>query len=156
MLAVESNAEVEIVVKYSFEGKPEVSSVFPNECSRHANVIHEVPNRGSQRRHSRKPLIESSATYVQIRNPVSQSPPVSTETRKKIRIGKSQRSIAQPSSSQTLSMKTISSTTGHFDHNSFVSLPQDESDGSTRQAKKSQSMVSCVVGRFVDGKFKSA
>lgn len=35
LLAMESNTEVEIVVKYSFKGKPETSSVLLNEHSRY-------------------------------------------------------------------------------------------------------------------------
>lgn len=35
ILATESNAEVEVVVKYSFKGKPEMSSVPLSERSRY-------------------------------------------------------------------------------------------------------------------------
>ncbi|CAG9531285.1 unnamed protein product [Cercopithifilaria johnstoni] len=104
-LATELNAEVEVVVKYSFKGKPGVSPVLPNERNRPTNTIREVSNRSSEKRHSRKPLRESSTTYVQIRNPGSRSPPSSTETRIKIRVPKSQKSTAQPSSSQTLPVR---------------------------------------------------
>ncbi|EFO23972.1 hypothetical protein LOAG_04514 [Loa loa] len=103
ILATELNAEVEIVVKYSFKGKPEISSIFPNERRRWKITTRDVlDNKGSQKQNSQKPLIESSATYVQIRNPGSRPPPLSTENRKKIPEPKSRRSPAEPSSGQTL------------------------------------------------------
>ncbi|VDN81617.1 unnamed protein product [Brugia pahangi] len=126
LLAKESNTEVEIVVKYSFKGKPETSSVLLNEHSRWKNRTQEVPHNKS----SQKPLIKSSATYVKIRNPGSRPPPLSTKSKKKIREPKD-RSPAQSSSNETL-------------------------PAISRRAKRSQSMISCVIGRFVDGRFESA
>uniref|UniRef100_A0AAF5PWK5 Uncharacterized protein n=1 Tax=Wuchereria bancrofti TaxID=6293 RepID=A0AAF5PWK5_WUCBA len=125
LLATESNTEVEIVVKYSFKGKPETSSVPLNEHNRWKNKTREVPHNES----SQKPLIESSATYVKIRNPGSRPPPLSKESKKKIREPKNQ-SSAQPSSNETL-------------------------HAISRRAKRSQSMISCVIGRFVNGRFES-
>ncbi|VBB26183.1 unnamed protein product [Acanthocheilonema viteae] len=102
ILATESNAEVEIVVKYSFKEKPETSSALPNERNWRTGTTRDVSNKSSHKRHSRKPLVKPSATYVQIRNPGSRSPPVSIKTGKKIRVSKSQSSTAQFSSSRIL------------------------------------------------------
>ncbi|VDO07614.1 unnamed protein product [Brugia timori] len=130
LLAMESNTEVEIVVKYSFKGKPETSSVLLNEHSRYGIKTHEVPHNKS----SQKPLIKVWYNYVKIRNPGSRPPPLSTKSKKKIREPKN-RSPAQSSSNETLTVRI---------------------NAISRRAKRSQSMISCVIGRFVDGRFESA
>uniref|UniRef100_A0A1I7VX03 Ribosome-associated translation inhibitor RaiA n=1 Tax=Loa loa TaxID=7209 RepID=A0A1I7VX03_LOALO len=54
ILATELNAEVEIVVKYSFKGKPEISSIFPNERRRY-----EIKLRNNSKHYPKLPGIMS-------------------------------------------------------------------------------------------------
>uniref|UniRef100_A0A915PJP0 Glucuronosyltransferase n=1 Tax=Setaria digitata TaxID=48799 RepID=A0A915PJP0_9BILA len=94
MLAKESNADVEIVIKCSFRGRPSTLQTYTaREASNHEN---------SDRHSPKKPLIESSAPYVQIWNPGSRPPPINTKGGKETRQPSNQRISPQIYSSQIL------------------------------------------------------
>ncbi|VDN02548.1 unnamed protein product [Thelazia callipaeda] len=100
-LANESNAEVEVVVKYTFTEKPQTLSASPDENIGQACTAREVSyGRNSPKPSKEELLVESSAPYVQIWNPGTRPPPRSKEGKSNSREVKSQKRTSVTSSRQ--------------------------------------------------------